>query len=73
MKLTDTHRAILESSVSGICIQGVWRWSRNGEWVTRQVNTLMRANLLDATYYSGGGASTYATAEGREALAYATS
>jgi hypothetical protein len=69
MKITATHKEILEDGAKGFCYRGIWKWISGGKPVTREVNTLLRAKLLSASYYCGGEANAYITELGKRVLA----
>lgn len=67
LKLTDRQKMVLQKRADGFCYRGNWKWTCNGEPVTREVNTLNKRGLIELTFFPDRGA-TNPTESGRAML-----
>lgn len=68
MKLTEKKINVLDRGAEGFCYYGSWKWILGGKPVTREVNQLVKAGLMDCIYFSGGKAAANANDSGRQLI-----
>ena len=52
-KLTEIDKMVLRKGATGRPVEWSFRWDCEGKSVTRQVNKLRKAGLINVTYFSG--------------------
>lgn len=71
--LSKIQRAILvkiaDDGCEGVCIRYVWTFKSGNEYITRQVNQLLKKGMVDMLAFRGGHAAINLTDKGRAALA----
>lgn len=67
-KLSERQKEVLRRGAEALGVRGKYQWICAGEPATREVNALIKRNLMRISEFGGGRAAANATDAGREAL-----